>query len=45
MTAIEVVEVLIVSLCTVLVALGLAVSALKLVLTRFLEREWRTATE
>jgi len=45
MTAIEGLEVLIVSLCTVLIALGLAASALRLVLTRFLEREWRTAAE
>jgi hypothetical protein len=45
MTAIEGLEVLIVSLCTVLIALGLAASALKLVLTGLLEREWRAADD
>jgi hypothetical protein len=35
MTAIEALEVLMVSLCTVLVALGLAASALNVLLTRF----------
>ena len=45
MTAFEGLEVLMVSLCTVLVALGLAASALKVLLTRFVEREWRTAAE
>lgn len=45
MTAIEGLEVLIVSLSTVLVALGLAASALKVLLNRLLERQWQTVAE
>ena len=44
MTVIEGFELLTAGLCSVLVALGMAVSALNL-LTRFVEREWRTAAE
>ena len=45
MAVVESLEVLIVGVCTVLVALGLAASALKLLLTGLLEREWRIAAE
>jgi hypothetical protein len=45
MNAIEGLEVLLVGLCTVLVAAGLAASALNVLFTCFLERERRTLAE
>ena len=45
MSAIEGLEILLVGLCTVLVAVGMAASALNVLFTCYLERERRTLAE